>query len=190
MHPLKRRIKELGKTQTEVERALGLPERAIHKMTIGERQKTSYKEMQALCRLLDATPRELGLEQTGFRESEVAYIPAPDRQELQMLLANLMYKKGQAETMVVNSPSLQLIGLMPGDHILVDGKAKPNDGDPVVLEVTDGDEGTAETVLRLFEAPFLVPAAVSRRFEIYTTDDPRVTIKGVIVASYRTPIAA
>ena len=184
MNAIRAKLKEKGLTQDKVEKILGLPEKAMSKILRGKRD-LSGEEVLALSRLLGTTPEELLDGGHGFAESEAEYIPEPQLEDEEIRLATLLYKDGRADTMVVNSPALVLEGLMPGDRILVDLRAKPKRGDCVVVRFLDEDQASAETLLRVYKPPFLAPSSVDRSFEPLSLDDNRVQVKGVIVGSYR-----
>lgn len=79
--------------------------------------------------------------------------------------------------------ALELAGYLPGDVVLVDLNAEPEDGDVVLAQHYDLK---TETIFRLYNKPYLVAAAVDRvPRPPLLVDDRRVMIRGVIVASFR-----
>lgn len=83
--------------------------------------------------------------------------------------------------------ALELAGYLPGDMLLVDMTVTPRAGDVVAAQVYNLERGTAETKLRVYEAPFLTtrtmdPAAVERPLFV---DNERVHIAGTVVRSLR-----
>lgn len=86
----------------------------------------------------------------------------------------------------LRSRALEGEGILPGDIVMVDLNGQPATGDAVCAQVYDLRRGTAETVFRLFEPPFLVAAsqeAALRRPLL--VDNERVAIVGVVVGSVR-----
>lgn len=82
---------------------------------------------------------------------------------------------------VVRGRNLDLLGYLPGDVVIVDLNAAPNDGDVVVAQVYDwSGRAPTETVMRVFNHPYLMTA--SSRVAVPTplvVDNKRVVVKGV-----------
>ncbi len=94
--------------------------------------------------------------------------------------------RANADLWQVKSRALELAGYLPGDFVVVDLDRAPAGGDVVCAQVYDWDTRTAQTILRLYEPPFLMPASQSALFrKPEIVDDDRVVIKGVVVASAR-----
>lgn len=91
---------------------------------------------------------------------------------------------------VLRSRALEAAGYMPGDVLMVDLNGLPEDGDAVCAQVYD-KAGKAETVMRIYEKPFLVPATFDRTVRRpLLVDDDNVIIRGVVVATLRPRRAA
>lgn len=91
---------------------------------------------------------------------------------------------------ILRSRALENAGYMPGDILMVDLNAEPRDGDAVCAQVYD-KSGRAETVMRLFEKPFLVAATSDAGLRRpLLVDGERVAVRGVVVASIRPRLAA
>jgi transcriptional regulator with XRE-family HTH domain len=84
---------------------------------------------------------------------------------------------------VLKTRALELAGYLPGDVVLVDLNAEPEDGDAVVAQHYDLQ---TETIFRLYQKPYLVAAAVDRvpRAPL-VVDDRRVLIRGVVIGMFR-----
>lgn len=84
---------------------------------------------------------------------------------------------------VLDTRALELAGYLPGDVVLVDLNAEPEDGDAVLAQHFDLQ---TETVFRLYQKPYLVAAAVDRvpRAPLLV-DDRRVLIRGVVIGMFR-----
>lgn len=90
----------------------------------------------------------------------------------------------------LRSSALELAGYLPGDVLLVDLNAKPEDGDVVCAQVYDRF-GRAETQFRLFQRPFVVAASISRdAFRPQIVDEDRVIIRGVVIGLVRPRLSA
>lgn len=86
---------------------------------------------------------------------------------------------------------LDAIGYMPGDVVIVDLNLRPVQGDVVCAQVYDWARDRAETLMRVFDPPFLLSA--STRLGVQKplmVDDESVTIKGVVTNMMRPRRAA
>lgn len=91
---------------------------------------------------------------------------------------------------VLRSRGLEAAGYIPGDVMIVDLTAKPEQGDVVCAQVYDRN-GQAETVFRIYEDPFLVTATLKVSLvKPLLVDNDRVVVRGVVVASFRERRAA
>jgi hypothetical protein len=71
---------------------------------------------------------------------------------------------------------------MPGDTVLVDLSTPPKAGEPCCAQVYDWRGGKAETVMRLFEPPYLVAATFDANLrKPLLVDSERVVVKGLIM---------
>ncbi|MCF6368312.1 LexA family transcriptional regulator [Rhizobium halophilum] len=90
------------------------------------------------------------------------------------------------EAWVMKGAALDGLGVMPDDILLIDQNARPKSGDVVLAQIVDYSAGTAETVMRLYQAPFLITHSMrlgpGRPEHV---DEDRVSIAGVSVGSIR-----
>lgn len=110
---------------------------------------------------------------TGFGEEDLRPIeppaaPAPT--------ANQFWRE-------VGSAGLVVLGILPGDAVLIDMAATPWRGAVVCAQLYDHEHGTARTVLRQYEPPFLqtraLEASAHRKPDL--VDGTNVKIMGVVV---------
>jgi SOS-response transcriptional repressor LexA len=137
----------------------------------------STETIRKLAAAAGVPPPDLGSGQ-GFAESDAAPFqgtPATPRTN-----ANA----GTA-IMQVTSRALEHLGMLPGDLIEVDLRAKPQRGDVVVAQIYDFNLGRAHTVLRRYIGPFLVAATSDERLMEPRMVDGNVGIKGVVRRLYR-----
>lgn len=90
----------------------------------------------------------------------------------------------------IKSRSLEMIGYLPGDVVIIDLGLAPQSGDAVCAQTNiDFRRGTAETAMRIYErvgSSFaLVSASMDPTFRAPIAVDDRVAIKGVIVGMIR-----
>ena len=188
VNPIRARREQLGISQAELARRVGIDRQKMWKIET-DRREIQPEEIPALQRELGLNLEQLLGQKPlrGFAESEAEYINEPDMTDLELRLARLLYPTGQADTLVVTTPALILNGYAIGDRILVDRKRQPSSGDNVVCQIYDEEIGWAETILRCYRPPLLMPAAVETHYRAYPEDDPNVRIVGVIVNSYQKP---
>lgn len=87
----------------------------------------------------------------------------------------------------ITNATLNLDGYKAGDYLLVDMTVKPDPGDIVCAQVYNFQRGTAETVLRRFQPPYLLVRSTDPRIDpkpLYV-DGERVVIVGVVIRSMR-----
>jgi hypothetical protein len=116
----------------------------------------------------------------GFAERELAKYEGPP------LESELKYEDANQTRFVLQSRALDMLGLMQGDIVLVDLKAKPKSGDIAYVQIYSRD-GSAETKLRLLRGDFLYTRSLDPTiFEtpIYHDGD-RVVLKGKLIRSLR-----
>ncbi|WP_180572375.1 hypothetical protein [Agrobacterium vitis] len=90
------------------------------------------------------------------------------------------------EAWSMKGAALDALGIFPGDVLLVDQNKRAKTGDIVLAQLIDHSLGTADTVVRLYQAPFITTHSMRlgpQRPE--QVDDDRVSIVGVVVGSLR-----
>jgi hypothetical protein len=87
----------------------------------------------------------------------------------------------------IGTTALDLEGYLPGDKVIVDMTVRPEPGDIVCAQVYNMQRGTAETVLRMYQPPFLMTRSANRRTEAKPLfiDNERVLIRGTVVRMIR-----
>lgn len=125
-------------------------------------------------------------ETTGFGEAEQLRYDAKSEPELAAIIKAMQAGRNAVEPWRLRTRALELIGCMAGDVVMVDLNGTPAPGDAVCAQIYDWNGGSAETVFRVFEAPFLVAASLEASLrKPLLVDDTRVVIKGVVVGSFR-----
>ncbi|WCK01053.1 LexA family protein [Agrobacterium tumefaciens] len=94
--------------------------------------------------------------------------------------------KNGVEAWVMKGAALDGLGIMPGDIVIVDQNARASSGDVVLAQIMDLVSGTAETVMRLYQAPFITTHSMrlgpGRPEHV---DEDRVSIAGVRIGLIR-----
>jgi hypothetical protein len=87
---------------------------------------------------------------------------------------------------VMKGASLDGLGVLPGDIVIFDQNKRAKSGDIVLAQIVDPISGTAETVTRLYQAPFITTHSMrlgpGRPEQV---DDDRVSIAGVRIGTIR-----
>lgn len=84
----------------------------------------------------------------------------------------------------LHSRAIEALGYLPGDVVIVDQATEPATGDVVCAQVYEGRG--AETKFRLYQRPWLLPAAIDRLPRVpILVDDRNARVAGVVVAMFR-----
>lgn len=170
--------KKIGVAPSTLTRILKQGDDAVTTMHAGTIAKLeSFSGLTAPA--LDAEPRAAAAE---FREDAVRYQAAADDDTLTATLRAIIGGRKNIDPWVIRSRSLECSGFMPGDVVLVDLSTMPRAGEPACAQVYNWRDGTAETVMRLLEPPYLVAATFDPALrKPLLVDDDRVIVKGVIL---------
>lgn len=150
-------------------------------------------------RTLDAVARYTGVPKNvfpgqrslpGFGESEVVPFDAgsaePPPQWVHTAVAAHKGNRNGVDAWVMKGWALDLLGILPGDVIMIDQNRRPKAGDIVCAQLRDLATGRAETVMRRYEPPFLLTySAKTGPSRPEQVDDDRVVIVGVEVGVIR-----
>jgi hypothetical protein len=126
-------------------------------------------------------PKELvpqPVQEPGFREDELKPWNGPTDHPIRKMGDNV------TDVWRVETDAVNLEGIVPGDLVLVNGHETPRSGDVVVAQIYDDDTGNAETVLRVYEPPFLMQHSTgAAQAKPLLVDGERVAIRGVVTTS-------
>ena len=88
-----------------------------------------------------------------------------------------------ADPWTMRTRALERRGYLPGDIVIVDLGRRPEAGDVVCAQVYDWRRGAAETVMRVYDPPYLLEASLDEQLrKPLVVDDEQVIIKGVLLA--------
>lgn len=94
------------------------------------------------------------------------------------------------EARVLNSRALECAGYLPGDVLIIDRNTEAKPGDIVCARIFNWQGTGSELVFRVWEPPFLQAATFDPTLrQIFTVDNDRVLIEGVVVFSVRRRMA-
>jgi len=122
----------------------------------------------------------------GFGESEATRYTSETQLDEMLppwVLAAINAHKGNrngVEPWVMKSWSLDLLGILPGDVLMIDQNKRPKAGDIVCAQISDLVTGRTETVMRRYEPPFLTThSAKMGPARPEQVDEERIVIMGV-----------
>jgi hypothetical protein len=121
----------------------------------------------------------------GLAEDAAPYQVVPG-DALEQPLKLLIGSRSGASLFVLRTHALEEAGYLPGDIVVLDLNATAGPGDAVCAQIYDFARMRAQTVWRIFEPPYLVPATrdPAMRKPILVDNDV-VAIKGVITEGLR-----
>lgn len=124
----------------------------------------------------------------GFTEEAERYDPAGQAPgDLTSKLVALATKdRANSSSWRLKTRALEGLGYMLGDIVITDASVQPRAGDAVCAQVYDFKTGTAETVFRVFEPPYLIAfhneASLRKPLLI---DNERVVVVAPVTESFR-----
>ncbi len=112
-----------------------------------------------------------------------------EKGQLAAIIQAIVAGRENIEPWRLKTMALESVGYLPGDIVFVqmlDEGQMPRPQDAVCAQVVDYQHGSAETVWRVYDPPFLVGASHDRTaYKPLLVDGDRVKIAGVIRESYR-----
>lgn len=131
----------------------------------------------------------LPLPVAGFGEGDGEPYHLSTDASLRDAISALKHGRNGVDPWVLKSRCLETAGYIPGDVLIVDLNAVPQNGDIVCAQVFDRN-GQPETVFRIYEHPFLITATMDPAKLTPLLIDKSVIIRGVVVSSLRERRAA
>lgn len=182
-------MRKTGMKPTPLAKAAGLAPSTILRALDAERP--GALDLRSITKIVDkfgiaAPPALFGApaqsRPAGFAEPELVMIPADAGQTF----AGEALSPTQG-VWSVHTRAIELAGYLPGDQVLADSAAPPRPRDVVVAQIVDHRSGTAETVLRVYDPPYLTTetADPAARQKPALVDNDRVAIWGPVVKSLR-----
>lgn len=105
---------------------------------------------------------------------------------IKAVIESALKGRPNAAPWVLKTHALRDAGYLVGDIIISDGDVPAQAGDAVVAQVYDLRSGTAETVFRILESPYLVAASNDPALrKPLLVDNERVIVMGTITHSFR-----
>jgi len=192
-------IERTGRPPTRIAKDLGIAPSTLTRLLRGPEDSAATLHARTLRKLEEYSgvafasggEQAAGAAARGFREDAVPFDAKGADPALSAALKALIAGRKAADPWTIKTRSLERIGFLPGDIVIVDLGRRPESGDAVCAQVYDWRRGTAETVMRLYEPPYLVAASLDEGLRRpLVVDDDQVVIKGVVLPHRLRPGAA
>jgi len=116
----------------------------------------------------------------GFEEGEATPYDAAPGSPMAAAIAAIKGGRNGVDPWILNSRALEHAGYFPGDVLMIDLNRTAEDGDIVVAQIYDR-VGRAETVMRIYEHPYLIAATSDKDLmRPALVDNKTVQIRGVM----------
>lgn len=191
---LNRALEQTGDTPSGLARRAGLATTTLTRfLNDPGSPMLSLRSIAKIAHVAGVSPIGLAAESptaSELREPEaVQYRSNEPQSVVASALQVLTRGRPSASPWVLKSRALDAIGYLPNDILIVDLNLAAAAGDIVCAQAYNWANGQAETMFRLFEAPYLVgatadPGAHAVRRPLLVDND-RVIIKGVVVSLLR-----
>jgi lambda repressor-like predicted transcriptional regulator len=173
-----------GVNQTTLTRFLHKPD---HPYSLSERTRSAIARTIGLAASTPTPPARQPA--TGFFEPDaVEYDPAAPVTD--MVLADILQgydrTRPHLARFVLKTHALETLGWFPGDVLLVDINEPARQGDLVCAQIYDWPRNRADTVFRIYQAPFLMTGAKSGKLTPpLIVDNQNIVIKGTVITTLR-----
>jgi hypothetical protein len=183
-------VERTGKAPTRVAKDLGIAPSTLTRLLKGPDSATATLHARTLRKLQDYSgiPPLLGGDPSapptyrGFGEDAVPFDAKSADPAVSAALKALIGTRKAADPWTIRTRALERIGFLPGDIVIVDLGRRPEAGDAVCAQVYDWRRAAAETVMRLYEPPYLVAASLDEGLRRpLVVDNEQVIIKGVVL---------
>lgn len=182
-------LERKGITRTELARMAGLSHSTLTRATTDANYRINFRAdtMAKLAQVGGLAPPPM---LTGQPESPPPQGFAEPQATLDMSGIEPGLPPGQSQW-TARSPVLAAMGLMPGDHFILDQNATPRMRDMIVVQSYDHQTASADTLLRLYADGFAVtPLYLVDNTPRLWLDGGSAACMGVIIKSWRSRSAA
>ena len=180
-----------GKSDTALAKDAGQSENTLTRFRSREGAVLSGLTIRLICELTGLPgPETYLLPNTGGLSEEAAPFHAAiakgDDAMVGRLVAHALRDRGNAAPWVLKSRAIEGAGYLPGDILISDAAVLPQAGDIVCAQIYDLRSGSAETVFRLYEPPYLISASNETLLrKPLLVDNERVIVMGTVTETFR-----
>jgi hypothetical protein len=182
-------VARTGKPPTRIAMDLGIAPSTLTRLLNAPEGSTATLHARTVRKLEDYSGVQLGGADPsasstfrGFAEDAVRFDTKDADPAVWAALKALIGGRKAADPWTIRTRALERIGFLPGDVVIVDLGRRPEAGDAVCAQVYDWRRAAAETVMRLYEPPYLVAASLDESLRRpLVVDNEQVIIKGVVL---------
>lgn len=191
---VERALEKTGETPSALARRAGLATTTLTRFL--NDQNSPMLGLRSLAKLAHVAGIEppLGVakpdQSRGMAEAEGTPYDPEAGSPIAAAISALLSRRNAADPWRLSTRAIEQRGYMPGDIVIVDLNAKPESGSIVCAQVYEWAKGSAETVFRVYEPPYLVAACADAELATalrrpLIVDNDRVVIKGVVTEGLR-----
>jgi transcriptional regulator with XRE-family HTH domain len=124
----------------------------------------------------------------GFSDSDAVHYSAESSKDaaISRMIQGLTSQNG-IDPWVMKTRALEHAGYLPDDILIIDLNASPVTRDAVCAQIYDASGTRAETIMRIWQPPYLIGFSSDEAFQrpILLDNPDMISIRGVIIASIR-----
>jgi len=186
---VRRVVEYMRKPPTRIAKELGIAASTLTRLLKASDSSTATLHARTLTKLHEYSgiPPIFGGDPSvpvprGFAEDAVPFDAKTADPAVSAAIKALIGGRKAADPWTIRTRALERIGFLPGDIVIVDLGRRPEAGDAVCAQVYDWRRAAAETVMRLYEPPYLVAASLDEGLRRpLVVDNEQVIIKGVVL---------
>lgn len=180
-----------GKSDTALAKEAGQSENTLTRFRNREGAVLSGLTIRLICEMTGLPGPETYLlpNSSGFSEEATAYETGSLKggyELLDRMIELALHDRTNSAAWVLKSTALENAGYLSGDVLITDASIAPTAGDVVCAQIYDLRRGTAETVFRLFEPPYLIAASNDPALrKPLLVDNERVIVMATVTETFR-----
>lgn len=190
---LKAMASHLGLSMSQLARNAGMAASTLTRYVNDETDTLTIQQssLEAVANFTGFRPYQFpGRSRPGFNEPDAIPFELDDRVPAPWVRSAVLEARSGRngiEAWVMKGAALDAMGILPGDVIIVDQNLKPKPGDVVVAQIVDYGRGSAETVIRVYQPPYICSHSVRLGpMRPEQVDEDRVSIAGTAIGFLRT----
>lgn len=190
---LKAMASHMGMSLSQLARAAGMAASTVTRF-VNDQTNTLTVQQSTLEQIANYTgfrPYQFpGRARPGFAEPDAIPFDLDDRAPQDWVRGAVREAKAGRngiEAWVMKGAALDAMGVLPNDIVIIDQNLRPKPGDVVIAQIVDYQRATAETVMRVFQPPYICGHSVRLGpMRPEQVDEERVSIAGTAIGFIRT----
>lgn len=175
-------------SDTALARKSGVSENTLTRFRNRDGAVLSSLTVRQICEFAQVPGPENYLNPSGGFSEEASALALNDTAEASIVKMVKQAMSGRTNTSpwTLKTSAIAQAGYLPGDILIADGSVPPMAGDVVCAQVYDLRQGTAETMFRIYEPPYLISTSNETAFrKPLLIDDERVIVMGTVTEMIR-----